>query len=465
MRNSFNLFSANSLKPYFTILSTVKFEVSMRTLIMLFLITIFSCSSLSAQSGWFALDSGTTEDLYSVFFADENTGYKVGWNSAVLKTTNAGLNWFSQTLPFPNSRLWSVFFTDVNTGYIAGGVFGGNVYKTTNGGSNWDPIPLPITGDFFNVLFINSSTGYVGGSTNSFSIPVILKTTNAGNSWELQTVPSGMQIIFSINFLNENTGYATGGDPFVTSGNILKTTNGGTNWQEIFFISNGASVTSISFADATTGVAVCGGTLDGTGGIFRTTNGGNNWTDLNYTTGSMRNLWSVKFLNSSTGFIVGTTYSPDERGVILKTINGGANWHNQNSNTNTFLTGCYFANENTGYVVGEYGRTLKTTDGGGSFVGIDPLNNEVPSQIQLNQNYPNPFNPITKISFAIPGNSFVNLRIFDMMGREVATLVNEQLQSGNYETEWNAAGIPSGTYFYKLTANNYSETMKMILIK
>jgi len=106
-------------------------------------------------------------------------------------------------------------------------------------------------------------------------------------------------------------------------------------------------------------------------------------------------------------------------------------------------------------------------------VGVKPISNEVPKQFALSQNYPNPFNPITKIKFAIPlsrGVSegrgvFVTLKIYDILGREVATLVNEQLSLGTYEVEWDASNYPSGVYFYKLITSEHTETKRMVLIK
>jgi type IX secretion system substrate protein len=98
-------------------------------------------------------------------------------------------------------------------------------------------------------------------------------------------------------------------------------------------------------------------------------------------------------------------------------------------------------------------------------IGIIPISAEVPDKFSLSQNYPNPFNPSTRIHFAIPGALISNLCIYDILGREVATLVSEHLKAGIYEVEWNAGNYPSGVYYYKLTAGEFSETKKMILIK
>ena len=87
----------------------------------------------------------------------------------------------------------------------------------------------------------------------------------------------------------------------------------------------------------------------------------------------------------------------------------------------------------------------------------------------LYQNYPNPFNPTTTIKYSIPKLSFVTIKIYDVLGSEAATLVNEEKPAGTYELNWNASstagGLPSGVYFYRLSAGNYVETKKMILLK
>jgi hypothetical protein len=101
--------------------------------------------------------------------------------------------------------------------------------------------------------------------------------------------------------------------------------------------------------------------------------------------------------------------------------------------------------------------------------GIRKLSNELPKEFQLYQNYPNPFNPSTKIKFEIPKCAFTNLIVYDIVGREVATLVNEKLQPGTYEVEWSAisggTNYPSGVYIYKFISGDYSVTKRMVLIK
>lgn len=96
---------------------------------------------------------------------------------------------------------------------------------------------------------------------------------------------------------------------------------------------------------------------------------------------------------------------------------------------------------------------------------IQPVNNSIPGKPVLHQNYPNPFNPATKIRFEIPVQSFTSIKIYDMLGREVYTIINRNLKPGMYEMSWNAGNIPSGTYFYTLASGEYRETKTMTVVK
>ncbi len=149
--------------------------------------------------------------------------------------------------------------------------------------------------------------------------------------------------------------------------------------------------------------------------------------------------------------------------------NGGSNWNTQVSGVNAVLTSVYFASVNTGYIVGDSGKIFKTTNGGIS-IGIIQISSEIPEKFSLSQNYPNPFNPQTKIKFDVPANvkgqtSNVKLVIYDLLGREVTTLVNEELKPGTYEADWDGSNFSSGVYFYKIISGDFVETKKMVLMK
>jgi hypothetical protein len=97
--------------------------------------------------------------------------------------------------------------------------------------------------------------------------------------------------------------------------------------------------------------------------------------------------------------------------------------------------------------------------------GIEENNGQLPKEFRLFQNYPNPFNPSTSISFSLPSNSFVSLKVFDLTGREVATIVSEELPAGKYARQWNAHGISNGVYYYRIQAGSFTETKKLMLLK
>ena len=119
-------------------------------------------------------------------------------------------------------------------------------------------------------------------------------------------------------------------------------------------------------------------------------------------------------------------------------------------------------------VGGKYFYRLKQIDRNGGFKYSQEVEVEVmsaPKVFALSQNYPNPFNPTTKIEFTLADARFVELKVFDLLGREVATLMNEQKAAGAYSVEWNASNFPSGTYLCRLTAGSFSETKKIVLMK
>ena len=90
---------------------------------------------------------------------------------------------------------------------------------------------------------------------------------------------------------------------------------------------------------------------------------------------------------------------------------------------------------------------------------------DLPTTYALKQNYPNPFNPSTMISYSLPNNTFVTLKVFDVLGNEVATLVNEEKSAGNFEVEFNASGLSSGIYFYRIQTESFVDTKKLIMLK
>ncbi len=140
------------------------------------------------------------------------------------------------------------------------------------------------------------------------------------------------------------------------------------------------------------------------------------------------------------------------------------NWADLNTGTNNTVNDMVFTDSNTGYLLGAGAMILKTTNGG-SITSIEPVNNIIPQKFSLSQNYPNPFNPVTKIKFSIQVTENVSLTIYDVLGRKITTLVNSELQPGNYEVNFDAGKYSSGIYFFTLSAGSFSETKKMLMVK
>jgi len=102
---------------------------------------------------------------------------------------------------------------------------------------------------------------------------------------------------------------------------------------------------------------------------------------------------------------------------------------------------------------------------GDIITGVEQISNTLPTEYRLEQNYPNPFNPSTTIQFALPKRSFITLKLFDMLGREVTTLVDEDMQPGVHKVVFDAGKLPSGVYFYRLQAEEFTQTRKLMLVK
>ncbi|HCN37220.1 MAG TPA: hypothetical protein DIS94_05855 [Bacteroidetes bacterium] len=187
--------------------------------------------------------------------------------------------------------------------------------------------------------------------------------------------------------------------------------------------------------------------------------------------------------NYKTQFRVATSLNP---GGIPVTVNGGGLYYDSSTAVNISLSSTtaqyngktYYFQRWLGAGVGSYSGTNPTftINSLSNFVNqiaffdtvntsISNLGSEIPDKFQLYQNYPNPFNPATKIKFDIPQNGQVLLKVFDMLGKEIATLNNSVLPAGKYVAEWNASNFPSGVYFFKLETTNFTDIKRMVLVK
>ncbi len=414
--------------------------------------------AVSAYAQWTVVNSSTTARLESMAVTDANTVYIVGGNPPNTmvnsKTTNGGLNWF----PFAGSSVGgaAVYFINSNTGILAGM---NTLQRTTNAGNNWTTVYTSTdTAVFISFHFPNANTGYGVGFVYSPSQQQLLnsaaiKTTNGGLNWTRLAPPiSGIdKELKDVFFTDANTGYAVGWSDNPRASILLKTTNGGNSWNTIGPSFAGSEMYSVNFTDANTGYVGGSSPI----GLLKTTNAGVTWNNI-YTIGYPR-IVDTYFINANTGFAIG------DDGVV-RTNDAGATWTNQNNiyTQNVQLQIRFFGNY-AGYVCGKNGIMLKTTNGGSVFV--QNISTEIPSEYSLSQNYPNPFNPSTVVRFQLSVAGLTTLKVYDIIGREVQTLVNEKLQAGTYETTFDGSQLTSGVYFYKLTSGDFTQTKKLTLIK
>ena len=404
---------------------------------LLYLLIFILTSNAIPQSGWFSQTSGTPFiNLQSVFFISPLTGWVAGEGGTILKTTNGGINWASQNSG-TTYYLRSVHFIDTVMGLAAGGYNNRIILKTTDGGNNWSTKLTQSAGDIYTIQFTTISTAWGIGITQ------FLKSTDGGDSWVLQPT-GGPYGFYSLFFPTVSIGFTAG-----ASGVIKKTINGGNNWN---VVTTGTSegLWAIHF---TSGI---GWAVGNQGTIINSLDGGSNWNTQ--TSGVTVNLKTIFFITQSKGWTAG------QGGTILHSTNGGNNWEPQNSGTSNELHSLYFISEDTGWTVGNGGTILKTTNGGLT-TNLKSIIQNKPEKYNIYQNYPNPFNPTTTIKFDIQKTSLTKMIIYNARGREIATLVNEVLNAGSYEVDWNGKGCPSGVYFYRIQTGDFIEVKKMLFIK
>ena len=363
---------------------------------------------------WLHVASSTAEMLLTVEFISQDTGWVAGDDdftaTTLLMTTNRGLTWGRQTLPGSAALpMYDIDFLERSPGqtmlgYLTGAL--GYTYRTEDYGATWIAIRNNCENTFWSMCFVNQDTGIFVGEPSTAHPYTIMCTTDGGSSWIQQTNPTGRNLR-GVCFATDQRGLAVG-----LVGTILYTSDGGTTWES-------------------------------------RPNAGYRWESV-YMTGTGK-AWAV----GSSGNIA---YSTD----------WGYTWTPQQSGVSVELWEVYFVNDNEGWIVGggmgQPGVILHTTTAG-VVTDIPQGKDPIITEFRLRQNYPNPFNPTTIINYQIPSISHVLLKIYDLSGRELATLVNERKSTGNHSIVFNRSGLASGIYFYRLEADEFVETRKMIIMK
>jgi photosystem II stability/assembly factor-like uncharacterized protein len=394
---------------------------------------------------WITDYSSLTESwLHGLDFVDEQNGWAVGYGGEIIHTTDGGDTWQKQISNTTN-QLRNVEFWDDDIGWIVG--WGGVTLRTTNGGNLWQKLILDDDYYLETTSFVSPLEGWLVSRSAGF----VLHTTDGGVSWINQTTPH-LGRLFGVYFINSQYGWIAS-----DRGEVYRTTNGGDSWALQEYDPDDAFGT-IVFVDSLTGWILSDI------GLLKTTNGGEFWDRKPPV---MEFVYDIHFVDTLRGWASGL------QGNFSYTTDGGESWIQNLYQTHRTCLAIDFINENLGWAVGDFGTILHTTNGGISNVlsdNVDPQNVEY---FILFQNYPNPFNPTTKIKFTVPNAGDANfasrtkviLKVYDILGNEIAELVNKEKSAGSYEVDFNASDLPSGVYFYQLQTAGFLQTRKMILIK
>jgi len=392
------------------------------------------------------------------------------------------------------SGMNKIYFVDPINGWVVGD--SGKIYSTVNGGTTWLPQISGTINKLVSLYFIDNQIGFASGYNRT-----LLQTNNKGNRWStVQVVSDSGTIYSSLSTDIDNNLY------FISNfGEVYSSNDSGVSWQNIYNF-NEYGFSYIDYSNK----PVCFAKLYGIGVLFKSIDGGNTWKkltailspafcgdfySLNGSIGWITESWlqSSSFHDSASIYFSsdsGETWTPQSTlegrainnlvfadtlegwcssyGVvpakIYFTSDGGKSWTSQfECDSTDYIEDIFFLNNSYGWTLTNQGKIIKY--GEPIQVSADKPGNIYAEEFIIYQNYPNPFNPTTSISFRLPTRSFVTLKVFDILGKEIETMISEEMPAGSYSREWNAVNLPSGVYFYRLQAGSFTQMKKLILLK
>jgi len=459
-------------------------------------------------SGTTAWDSPMHVDYHKIVFAPSDPNYiYVGCDGGIYRSTNGGSTWSSLNNSLSTLQFYRIASQPNNENILLGGAQDNGVFRTSNKGtSSWSFVS---TGDGMECFYdyTTPTTAYYstqqgnlikstdGGASNwtdvsptwdatpAWTTPFAMhvtdhtilytasksfwKSTNSGTSWTniSPNAASSNILSFEQSKVNPNNFIFVAGE-YSTNPQIKISTNGGITWTD----KSGNIPTPKMYiarvitdpVDANTVYFVRSGF--GAGKIFKSTNLGNSWTNLS---GNLPDIpCSDLFVDPvNTSYM----YVANDFGVYLSTT-GGTTWTRLSNGMPLVpvLDFSYFNNGTKRLLrAGTHGRSAFEINLNDILTGVEnnPTAENVIPDFNLKQNYPNPFNPATTIVYEIPKKSMVSLKVFDMLGKEVINLVQEEKNEGRYEVTFDGSQLASGIYLYQLVTENYTATKKMILMK
>jgi photosystem II stability/assembly factor-like uncharacterized protein len=438
--------------------------------VLLFLLTItFVQVNTTAQI--VVQNSGlTTQRLVAVKPINEKTVWVGGMGGAVLKTLDGGATWYSK--PYPGTtdsiRINSIAAFDSLTAWACtfNGVTatGCSIYKTTDGGNNWS-LKYDLQNDSFGdfVYFWDSKNGVAVGDPTSDrpSYWLILTTSDGGDTWnrvDSAKIPAadgaklegslsngfsvvGNTIWFGAQSNNSVAGYVP---------RVFYSKDKGLTWANSSPITDLTSVQGVGFIDANNGFAA---STDGKSAS--TSDGGQTWSLV-----TPVGFASIRAFDYRPGNY--DLLAVGSGGKIYNSIDNGYSWTSvTDPNANNLRGIGFLPNSNISWIVGDNGTILKWDE------NATAVNDKgaIPGKYGLQQNFPNPFNPTTTIRYSVPKESKVSLSVYDALGRQVATLVNDVKSAGEHQATFNASNLSSGVYFYRLKADGFTDFKKLVLMK
>ena len=411
-------------------------------------------------------------EIYSMSVLNQNLIWVCSSTGAVLRSTNGGVNWNLRNTGLPSGGVTSISALDTSFCWI--GTESGSIYKTSDGGYNWT-LQFSLTGSFADgiKMFTRDYGIYYGDPSGTGQPHQWRFTTDGGTNW-LLSPDAPLALANEAGLLNAwdwtdtgkywiSTGNFTAN---ITSNRSFKTVNGftGGGWTSTKLTGTGNSsglyFSAIAFTDNNNGMTAS----NGSGSTVRkTTDGGNTWVTVPNPPGMSNYIpFNMCGLKDGSNLIYLMLYTNANK--CFKTSDYGTTWTQETvpPQASSSIRLMQFISPALGFAGGAGGVFLRY----GNSIGITQINTELPSEYKLGQNYPNPFNPSTNIDFSVPASAEITLKVYDLTGKEIYTLVNEFKNAGNYSVNFTAASVlNSGIYFYKMTSGKFNYTRKLVLIK
>lgn len=392
-------------------------------LLIIFIFSFLMCNVVFSQWVQVWNGMGQTKTVLSLYRNSSFLFAGLYWGNGIYISTNEGLTWTVTSLS--NKDVWD--FTSV--GSVNYACSNSGIYLSYNG-TTWTSFALSNKNVY--EVAINGNYMYAGTENEG-----VYYSSNNGVSWTQSFLNN--KSVWSVAVYNN---YVIAG---TYSYGIYHSTDNGYVWSQSNI--NNITVERIKFD----GNIAYAGTSNG---IYKSTNFGVNWSQFALT-GKNINDFQINVPYIYAGTDIYGVYILSMQGIILNQINEGFPVGNFDINSLVFT--------NNYFVAGSSGQSVWRRSN--NEIGIQTISNNIPSEFKLLQNYPNPFNPSTQIQFDLQKSAFVKLIVYDVLGKEVAQLVNEDLRAGSYSVDWNAGKYPSGVYFYKILSGDYSATKRMVLLK